>query len=67
MVNDDASSLEDLKSITKHSGLHLTDAELESLHPLYQHVLEGRAILDDIELGPADLATIFIPDIDLTS
>ncbi len=67
MINGDTISLEDFKSIAKHSGLHLTDVELESLRPLYEHTMEERTILGNIELGATDLATIFIPDTNVIS
>ena len=64
MAEPEGISLGDFRVIVNRTGLSLTDEELESLKPMYEHYAGEAARLHELELGAEDLAVAFSPDWD---
>lgn len=64
MAESEGISLGDFRAIVSRAGLSLTDEELESLKPMYEHYAGEAARLHELELGAEDLAVAFSPDWD---
>jgi hypothetical protein len=57
-------SMDEFRVLVKRAGLELTDDELESLKPKYDHHAGQTALLHDIDLKAEDMAVSFSPDWD---
>ena len=57
-------SLEEFRALTNRVGLELSDEELESLKPMYEHFLEPVGRMNSLDLDAEDLAVAFSPSWD---
>ena len=67
MAESEGISLGDFRAIVSRTGLNLTDEELESLKPMYEHYAGESVRLHELELDAEDLAVAFSPDWDTRS
>ena len=65
MAESEGISIGDFRVLVGRAGLSLTDEELESLKPMYEHYAGEAARLHELELGAEDMAVAFSPDWDL--
>ena len=61
MAEAEGISMEDFRVLVERAGLGLTDEELASLKPMYDHFAAQTATLDEVDLGAEDLAVVFQP------
>lgn len=54
-------STDDFRALAVRAGLELTDEELESLKPMYEHYLPAIERMNALELDAEDLAVSFTP------
>lgn len=61
MAEADGISVADFRVVLARSGLHISDAQMELLRPIYDHYAKLTATLYDLDLGAEDLAVGFWP------
>lgn len=59
MSHDEGIALAQLQVLAERAGLHLNQAELEGLKPMYDHYAKDVQELHNINLGMEDLAVVF--------
>ena len=64
MAETEGIAMEEFQVLVKRAGLNLTPEELESLKPMYDNFVAQKVILDELDLGAEDLATIFSPNLE---
>ena len=62
MAEAEGIAMEEFRVLVKRAGLNPTNEELESLKPMYDYYVEQKVVLDELDLGAEDLATIFSPN-----
>ena len=61
MAESEGVSLGDFRVLVGRAGLNMTDEELESLKPMYDHYIRETARLHELELDAEDMAVAFSP------
>ena len=64
MAESEGISIGDFRVLVGRAGLSLTDEELESLKPMYDHYIRETASLHELQLEAEDLAVAFSPNWD---
>jgi hypothetical protein len=64
MAASEGISTDHLRVLAERAGLELTDEELTSLKPLFDHYAKQITMLYDIELEAEDLAVTYSPNWD---
>jgi hypothetical protein len=62
MAASEGVSLDELRMLTERAGLRMTDAELASLKPMYDHYARQITALFEVELEAEDLAVVYTPN-----
>jgi hypothetical protein len=61
MAESHGISLEHFRILVARAGLHLSDAELTALQPMFDFYAEHLQKLHEVELGAEELAVTFLP------
>jgi hypothetical protein len=57
-------SMENFRALVARAGMELTEQELETLKPMYEHFARQAASLQEVDLGAEDLALAYSPNWD---
>jgi hypothetical protein len=57
-------SMEDFRALVARAGMELSEQELETLKPMYEHFARQAASLQEVELDAEDLALVYSPNWD---
>jgi hypothetical protein len=64
MAESEGISLDQLRVLAERAGLGLTNEELTSLKPMFDHYAKQLKMLYDVELDAEDLAVTYSPNWD---
>jgi hypothetical protein len=64
MAESEGISLDQLRVLAERAGLGMTDEELASLKPMFDHYAKQLKMLYDVELDAEDLAVTYSPNWD---
>lgn len=64
MAESEGISLDHLRVLAERAGLGMTDEELASLKPMFDHYAKQLKMLYDVELDAEDLAVTYSPNWD---
>ena len=64
MTETEGIAMEEFQVLVKRAGLDLAADEMNSLKSMYDEFAAQKVILDELDLGAEDLATIFSPNLE---